>query len=188
MGWNTDILASFDDHGSDVFVGHNTIFTNPRGVLLGSRVRIDPFCLITTDLITGNNVQICSHAVLGGGSQHTIRLGNWTFVGYGSKLFCGSEDYSGEHGPVNDFWGKNKVIHGDISIADFGGVASDVIVMPGVKIPEGCCIGAKSFVYSSKQLEPWSVYLGNPLQFKKRRNEKAVRDLADDPEFWRHPS
>ena len=64
--------------------------------MLHDNVRIDPFTLITTSLEVGNYVQICSHVVLGGGSQHKITLGDWTFIGYGSKLFCASEDYSGE--------------------------------------------------------------------------------------------
>jgi len=187
IGWNDELLNELGAHGHSCYIGHNTMILNPEEVVLGSRVRIDPFTLITTKLVTDDNVQVCSHVVLGGGKQHRIQLGHWTFVGYGSKLFCGSEDYSGEYGPVNDFWGSNKVHHGDITIQRFGGVASDVIVMPGVTIPEGCCIGAKSFVYSSEKLEPWSVYFGNPLKLVKRRNKEEVLKKAKDVGFWKFP-
>jgi len=148
LGWNEDIKKSLGSCGKNVFIGHNVMITQPENVHLGDNVRIDPFTLITSKLKTGNNVQICSHAVLGGGSQ-TIILGNWSFIGYGSKLFTGSEDYSGEFGPVNDYWGNNKVFHGDIKFEDFAGIASDVIVFPNVVLPEGVCIGAKSLVVKS---------------------------------------
>lgn len=185
MPWNEEIKTTLGVCGRDVFIGLNTMILAPELCAIGNRVRIDPFTLITTALTTEDNVQICSHVVIGGGSVHRVHLGNWTFIGYGSKLFCGSEDYSGDHGPVNDYWGSNKVFHGDITIDNYAGVASDVIVMPGVTIPEGCCIGAKSFVYSSKQLEPWTVYVGNPLRKLKARNEEKVKHLAQSGNFWK---
>jgi acetyltransferase-like isoleucine patch superfamily enzyme len=122
---------------------------------------------------------------LSGGKEHTITLGSWCFVGYGSKLFCASEDYSGDYGPVNDYWGQNKIFRGDIVFNDFSGVASDVIVMPDVKIPEGCLIGAKSFVYTKNNLSPWSIWLGNPLKKHKERNRNTVLNKSVDPAFLR---
>ena len=183
MGWNEEIKSQLGSCGRNVFIGHNVIFTNPKNVHLGDNVRIDPFTLITTGLKTGSNVQICSHAVLGGGSQHTVTMGDWSFIGYGSKLFCGSEDYTGEHGPVNDFWGSNKVYHGDISIGNYSGIASDVILMPGVNLPDGCNIGLKSVVWAKDELKPYSIYFGNPLKFHKNRDKDAILRLASDPSF-----
>jgi acetyltransferase-like isoleucine patch superfamily enzyme len=183
LGWNEEIKKELGYCGTNVFIGHNTLFANPKKVFLGDNVRIDPFCWITSALRTGNNIQITSHAVLGGGKDSTITLGDWCFIGYGSKLFCGSEDYSGDYGPVNDYWGNNKVFKGDIKFNNFSGIASDVIVMPSVELPEGCTIGAKSFVYSSKYLNQWSVYTGNPLKFHKSRNKENVLKFSNDSEF-----
>ena len=76
--------------GNDRLERNNVLFTNPTEVILHDNVRIDPFSLITTQLEVGSYVQICSHAVLGGGKQQKITLGDWTFIGYGSKLFCSS--------------------------------------------------------------------------------------------------
>lgn len=182
--WNEEIKKEFKHCGQNVYIGNFTIFTNPAEVSIGDNVRIDPFCLITTALETGNNIQICSHAVLGGGARHKITLGNWNFIGYGSKLFCASEDYSGEGGPVNEFWNKqNTIYRGDIKFNDYAGVASDVIVMPKVELPEGCTIGAKSFVYSSKGLKPYAVYIGGPqLKRLKDRNELRIKEIAHDRE------
>ena len=156
---------------------------NPQNIELGDNVRIDPFCLITTALEVGEYAQICSHAVLGGGAQHKITLGKWNFIGYGSKLFCASEDYSGEYGPVNEFWGNNKIFRGDITFKDYSGIASDVIVLPGVTFPEGCTVGASSFVYTKTELREWSVYIGNPLKFHKDRNKENIITLSNDDSF-----
>lgn len=185
LGWNEEIKKQLGYCGTNVFIGHNTLFANPKKVFLGDNVRIDPFCWISAGLKTGNNVQITSHAVLGGG-KNTIHLGNWTFIGYGSKLFCGSEDYSGEYGPVNDYWGSNKVFSGDIYFNDYSGVASDVIVMPSVRLPLGCTIGAKSFVYTNKELSEWSVWIGNPLKLHKTRNKENIIKFSNDKNFLKN--
>ena len=186
VGWNESIKNELGSCGENVFIGHNVIFTNPKEVHIGNNVRIDPFTLITTSLKTGDNIQICSHTVLGGGKEHKITLGAWCFIGYGSKLFCASEDYSGEHGPVNEFWGSNKIYRGNITFKNFSGVASDVIVFPNVTLPEGCTVGAKGFIYTKNELTPWSVFLGNPLKFHKPRNKENIIKLSVNPNFLKN--
>lgn len=181
IGWNEEIKKQLKYCGENVFIGKNTFFIRPENVVLGDNVRIDPFCYIAAELEVGSNVQITTHCVLGG--RKKIKLGNWTFIGYGSKLFTGSEDYSGDFGPVNDFWGNNKVFEGEIIFEDFSGCAADTIIMPGVTLPIGCAIGAKSFVYSSKSLDEWSVFLGNPIKFHKKRNKKNILELSNNFEF-----
>lgn len=183
MSWDEKIKKQFKYCGSNVFIGEHTIFTNPAEVIIHDNVRIDPFCLITTALEIDSYCQITSHVVLGGGSKQKIKLGRWCFIGYGSKLFTASEDYTGEWGAVNEFWGSNKVFRGDIEFKDYSGIASDVIVMPGVTLPEGCTVGAKSFVYSRNNLIPWSIWIGNPLKFHKPRNRKNVIALSEDPKW-----
>jgi acetyltransferase-like isoleucine patch superfamily enzyme len=183
LGWNELVKSQLGYCGTEVFIGHNVLFANPQKVFLGDRVRIDPFTFITAGLKTGSNVQICAYAMLGGGNEHTITLGDWSFIGYGSKLFCASEDYSGEHGPVNEFWGNNEIRRGDIEFKDYAGIASDVIVFPSVIIPEGCTIGAKSFLHTNTLLHEWAVMIGNPPAHHKFRNKEKVIQLANDPTF-----
>jgi acetyltransferase-like isoleucine patch superfamily enzyme len=194
MAWDENIKKTLKYCGTNVFIGQNVIFTNPDEVYLGNNVRIDPFTLITTQLTAGDYIQICSHAVLGGGKRNHITLNGWNFIGYGSQLFCGSEDYSGNYGPVNEFWGNNKVHHAPIVFEPYAGVASQCIVMPGCTLPTGTCIGAKSFVYKTHtlntdtlekipKLNEWSVYSGNPLVFRAKRNKETVLNLSQSPDF-----
>jgi len=186
LGWNEEIKKELKSCGKNVFIGHNVMITRPDLVELGDNVRIDPFTLITTSLKTGDNVQICAGAVLGGGSQSKITLGDWTFIGYGSKLFCGSEDYSGDHGPVNEYWGSNKIYRGDITFSDYAGVASDVIVFPKVTLPLGCTVGAQSLIHTKATLKEWSVFIGSPLKFHKSRNRDVILAKAKDSSFRNH--
>jgi galactoside O-acetyltransferase len=186
VGWNEKIKNELGYCGQDVFIGHNTIFTNPSEVHLMDRVRIDPFCLITTGLYVGSNSQICSHAILSGGSQQKITLDGWTWIGYGSQLFTASEDYSGEHGSVCEFWGNNKIFRGDIYFKKYSGIASSVIVFPGITLPLGCAIGAQSLVHTKdkKKLKSWNIYIGNPLKHFRTRNSEKIMELAKDGN-WR---
>lgn len=181
MPWNEEIKKELGSCGQDVRIGDYVIFTNPKGVHLGDHVRIDPFTLVTTGLRTGNYCRICSHVALTGGSKLNVILNNWNFVGYGSKLFCVSEDYSGEGGPVTDEWNiDNIVTKGDIVFSDYSGIASDVMIFPDITLPVGCCIGAKSFVYTTAQLGEWGVYYGNPLRLRKNRNKENVITGAEN--------
>ena len=183
VGWNEEIKKQFAYCGEQVFIGNYTMFTNPAEVIIHDRVRIDPFCLITTSLEVGSNTQICSHAVLGGGSSMKITLGKWSWIGYGSQVFTASEDYSGKYGPVCEFWGDNKIYRGNIEFNDYSGIASMVMVFPGVVLPEGCAIGANSFVYTKNPLRPWTLWWGNPLKFQSNRDKETVIKLANDPEW-----
>ncbi len=182
LGWNDEIKRELKYCGSNVYIGHNVVFTNPKQVILGDKVRIDPFTLITTALEVKGHTQICSHVVIGGGSKQKVTLGKWTFIGYGSKLFTASEDYSGEFGPVNEFWNPdNEIRRGNIEFKDYSGVASDVMVFPGVVLPEGCAIAAKSLVHTKANLKPFTVYIGgsgDPLRVMKFRNQSKIEYIA----------
>jgi len=186
VGWNEDIKKYLgrcsDEH---VYIGNQVIFTCPQYVELDHHVRIDPFTLVTARLQIGHHSHVGSHVLIGGGSGSKVKMGKWTTLVYGSKLLCGSEDATGEHGPINAPWGNNKVISGDITIEDFGVVFSNCLIMPGITIPEGCVIGAGSTITKkmSSHLEPWSVYLGTPPRLLYRRNKGKILELAEDPKF-----
>lgn len=180
-GWNTEFWRDkLGSCGQDVLIGHNVVFTNPESVFLGNHVRIDPFCLITATLQTGDFVHVCSHAVLGGGKLQRVVLKGWNFIGYGSKLFTASEDYSGAGGPVMEHWNPdNKVERGDIVFEDFSGVASDVIVMPKARLPKGMTVGMKSLVWATNIYTPWAKYWGNPIQYQCMRDKEKILEVAD---------
>ena len=186
MGWNEEVKKTLNHVGTNVFIGENVVFLNPKQVILGDHVRIDPFTIVSGNLLVGSYVQIMSHVVLSC-SKAPIILEDWTFIGYHSRIFTASEDYSGNFGPVNNYWSKyNKVDIRQVHIKKHGGIASNCTIMPGVTLPEGCCIGADSFVYKNEYhyfndklpFEEYSVYVGKPLRLLKNRNKAEVIKIA----------
>jgi acetyltransferase-like isoleucine patch superfamily enzyme len=159
LGWNEEIKSQFKSCGENVLIGHNVMFARPELVELGNNVRIDPFTYVGGGLVTGDNIQICSHNTFPG--KHTIHLHGWNFVAYGCKLITGSEDFTGNFGPVNDYWGENKVYEEDIHFEKYSGVCSDCLVMPGARLLEGVVFGAKSFVSKNNAAKPYELWIAN---------------------------
>ena len=60
------------------------------------------------------------------------------------------DDYDGTIIIENDVW-----------------IGANVIILPNVKIGEGCIVGAGSVV--TKDLSKFSIYAGNPCKFLKKR-------------------
>lgn len=178
LGWNEDIKKKLGSCGENVYIGHNVMFARPERVFLGNNVRIDPFAYISCGLITEDFVQICAGVTMVG--RKDIHLKGWNFVSYGTKLITGSEDFRGEFGPVNDFWGHNKVYEGDIVIEKYAGVCADVLVMPGVTIPEGTVFGAKSFVGKNHKAKEYELWMGNPLVKNCDRNRATIIEKANE--------
>jgi len=46
-------------------------------------------------------------------------------------------------------------------------VAADAFVGPGVTLGEGAVLGARAVAFGD--LEPWSVYIGNPMREVRKR-------------------
>ena len=172
LGWNEDIKKHLGHCGENVYIGHNVMFARPERVFLGDNVRIDPFTFISCGLKTENYIQICANVIMCG--RKDVYLNGWNFVSYGSKLITGSEDFRGHHGPVNDFWGKNKVFEGDIIYQKYSGTCADTIVMPGTVLPEGTVFGAQSFVGKNHKAKEYELWLGNPLKKNSDRNKEMI--------------
>lgn len=185
MAWSDSVKRSLGSCGENVFIDETVRFARPNDVHLGNRTRIAFGCYISTPLHTFSDVQIEPMAVLAG--RQAVIMENWTFVGFHSRIFTTSEDYSGEHGPVNQFWGKNRASEGVVQFKDHSGIASNVTVFPGVLFPEGATVGADSMVRSADPLVPWFVHYRRHgsahLAPWAERNQATVIAKANDPAF-----
>ena len=96
------------------------------------------------------------------------------FIGHHSIIsqnafICGAtHDYNSEH---FDYVMKKIVIE------PYVWIGSRAIVLPGVSCKEGSVLGAGAV--SSKNLEAWTVYSGNPAQPIKKRNNISLHNLED---------
>lgn len=73
---------------------------------------------------------------------------------------------------------------GDTVVGNDVWIGSEAMIMPGVQIGDGAVIGARAVI--TKNIEPYSVVVGNNLVIKKRFNEKSIQSLLDI-QWWEWP-
>ena len=71
---------------------------------------------------------------------------------------------------------------GDVIIGNNVWIGADVFIASGVTIGDGAIIGAKSVI--TKNVEPYSLYCGNPATFKKFIFKKNIRDFLIELKWW----
>ena len=115
-----------------------------------------------------SNLELMAYATVGPGvecyNMAPIRIGERSIVSQRAFLCGGTHDISDPSFPLrvrpitigNDVW-----------------IASEAFVAPGVRIGDGCVLGARSCAF--EDTSPWTVYRGNPA--------KPIRERK-----WRNPS
>lgn len=199
LGWNEEIKKELGACGQNVFIGHNVMFARPKEVFLGDNVRIDPFALINCGLVAEGNNQLSSHTIMNG--RKTVHLGEWVGFGYRVTVLTGSEDFTGEFGPANDWFGKNKSFENDVVFETFSNALTNSLILPGCIIPEGAVIGANAVVRPEDELHPYWIHAMRPkflpspfenssqhrvkmtLQAFRERNQKNILKFARE---WRN--
>ncbi|WP_279131736.1 acyltransferase [Photobacterium phosphoreum] len=148
----------------------------------GEGVRLYPLCKMirAENAKLDNHAQIFDHVFIDAGKEFVLGkystltwqvlieggaraiIGDRVFVGPGSKLLTSTYKINGfytvEHLPT----GCQDTDYGDIIIEDDAYIGANCTIMPGVTIGEGAVVGVNSFV--RKNLEPWTVYMGNPCK------------------------
>jgi virginiamycin A acetyltransferase len=69
-----------------------------------------------------------------------------------------------------------------IEIGNAVWICTQAIILPGVKIGDGAIIGAGSIV--TKDVEPYSITVGNPAVHKKYRFKKGIIDELLEIKWW----
>ena len=100
-----------------------------------------------------------------------LTIGENSSVGDGARLYClgpvtiGSHVSISQHAHVcagtHDFTRPDMpLIRPPITINDHAWIAADAFVGPGIAVGEGAILGARGCAF--KDLEPWTIYGGNP--------------------------
>ncbi|EKO3569133.1 acyltransferase [Vibrio metschnikovii] len=193
---------------SDELKGLEFMGDNFKGKLnfCGDGVRLYPLCKMirAENAKLDNHCQIFDHVFIDAGKEFVLGkystltwqvlveggaraiIGDRVFVGPGSKLLTSTYKINGfytvEHLPE----GCQETEYGDIIIEDDAYIGANCTIMPGVTIGEGAVVGVNSFV--RKNLEPWTVYIGNPCKAigkrEKPTNEKT--ELLNNVDWSNH--
>ncbi|MDE8650481.1 putative colanic acid biosynthesis acetyltransferase [Novosphingobium album (ex Liu et al. 2023)] len=98
--------------------------------------------------------------------QGPISIGDYTVVSQGAHLCAGTHDIADPY-----FQLVTRPIH----IGARAWIAAEAFVGPGVTVGDGAVLGARCV--AMRDIEPWSVYSGNPARFLKPR---VMRSAPDD--------
>jgi acetyltransferase-like isoleucine patch superfamily enzyme len=158
--------------GENVIIGKTVRIRKPKEVSIGDGTIIDDFCYISCGITIGKNCHIASNVSISGGKGH-FYMGDYSTISNHCSLHCASSDY-GEMSldlpsVPNDIQYGGEV--GDIELGKYVTIGAHSCILPNTKIPDGIACGAftllKPFNY-----EPYSLYIGIPAKFVKKRNGK----------------
>jgi galactoside O-acetyltransferase len=171
----TELQAMGIKCGSNVLV-HRTVQFFGNNVVLGSNVRIDCYCVISSKcpVVIGNYVHLGAGVSIIG----TAGVGIEDFAGLSPRvtLFTTSDDFVEGYltNPMvpNEF---RKVLSGPVVVQKHGIIGAASVVLPGVTVATGAAVGALSLV--QKDVPPYSVACGNPLRVIGKRNSSRLIQL-----------
>ena len=114
------------------------------------------------------NLEMGDHTALGRNTEilnfSPVRVGRMSVISQDCYVSTGSHDFEHPHMPL---------IHAPIEIGSECWLAAGVFVCPGVTIPNGVVVGARSVIAKSLP-DPWSVYAGNPCRRIRARTMKSL--------------
>jgi len=164
----------FKSVGANVRIARNATIIGLRNIALGENIRIDDHVVIAChagSLELGNHIHIAGGCYLGcaGG----IRLADFTGLSQGVRVYSGTDDYSGKsltNPTVPHQYLKLSIAR--VTLEKHVIVGSGSVILPGVTIGEGSCVGALSLV--TKSLESWGVYFGSPVKRLRSRSKNLL--------------
>lgn len=169
----------FKSIGNNVQIAGNCMINGIENISIDSNVRIDGYSsLIVTGggfLKIGSYVHIGSYCHLL--ANDGITIGDFSGLSQGVRIYTRNDDYSGETLTNPTVPEKFRgVSGGSVTLKDHVILGSGSIVLPNIYIGEGTAVGALSLVH--KNLEPWTVYFGNPVRKFKKRSKKLLEYRA----------
>jgi galactoside O-acetyltransferase len=163
--------------GKDVFISDRAIIKRPSLCDIGSHNAIDNEVTISTELIMGDYIHIAPGVTAIGGADSKLILEDFSFIAAGTKVVCGSEDYTGL-GLVGPTIPKEyrSINYSTVKFGRFAGCGVNCSIMPGVTFGEGAILGANSLAV--RDLEPWTIYVGSPAKPVKKRDMMLILKYA----------
>jgi len=169
----------FNKVGQNVIVYEPITIIKPEMISLANNIIISEFVYINGGLGTyiGNHIHIAAQSCISGGGYFVIE--DFAGLSAGVKIITGSALFNGEGltSPTlpADF---QSVKRSFVIIKKHCVLATNVIVHPGVVIGEGAIVASGSIV--TKDVEPWSIYMGTPAKKIKERDSRNILKLEKE--------
>ena len=165
--------------GKNIKIFQPTTLIDESKFTIGNNVIISEYCHIYGGLGVkiGDFVHISANVCIGGGGK--LVIGNFVNVSAGAHLVTGSDSVEGDAlvGAACPLELRN-VNRSIIILEDYSWVGTNATILPGITIGEGAVVGAGAVV--TKNIEPWTIVVGNPARFIKKRYRDKIIKLATE--------
>ena len=177
MAWLTAAKIKsmgFAKVGKEVYLSDKASFHNCAAISLGTRVRIDDFCVLSAGeggIHIGSHVHVAVFSSLIGAGE--IRLDDFSNISSRVAIYSSTDDFSGEAMtnpmvPARFTNVKSAPVH----IGRHVLIGAGSIVLPGCVLAEGVAVGALSMV--NRSCEAFGIYSGVPARLKRPRSKRLI--------------
>lgn len=134
------------------------------GAKLGQSFRIHASCRVWApwQLIAGDFVSVGEGAHFY--NMAPITVGHRAVISQGSHLCAGTHDYNSPN---------FQLVAKPITIGEDAWICTEAFIGPGVDVPAGCVVGARSVMTRTPVDGAWHVFAGNPVKKIKQRQIRA---------------
>lgn len=159
-------------YGNNVFISRNASIYGAGTISIGNNVRIDDFCILSGVISISSYVHISAYTALYGKGE--IEIEDFVTISGRVLVFSENDDYSGAFmtNPMVPAQYTN-VVSAKVVFKKHSIIGSGSIILPGVIIGEGACVGSMSLVKHS--LDEWCIYAGVPVvKIKERKKDILI--------------
>lgn len=160
---------SFEGRG--IHVGDDVVFFGYTMLVLGA-----PEWYPLANISIGSGVIMNMSAYISG--EGGLSIGDYALIGSNSNILTGGHAIHGGDPVIV----KNPLTFGPIHIGNSVWVGAGATIIDGVTIGEGAVVGAGSVL--TRDVEPYSVYVGNPARFKHYRRGHEPKSF-DEKRWWK---
>lgn len=172
-------MLNIKEIGSDVRIYQPVALISPENLVLKNSIIISEFAYIAAGLGTwvGNHIHIATHSSISGGGYCIME--DFSGIAAGARLITGTANVGGFNMTSPTLPAEYQDVERSfVYLGKHSAVFTNAVVFPGVTIGEGAIVSVGSVVKTD--LEPWTIYAGNPavkIAKRPRRNILKQEDL-----------
>lgn len=164
--------------GGNVRIYQPVALISPENLVLKNHIIISEFAYLAAGLGTwiGNHIHIAAHSSISGGGYCVME--DFSGIAAGARLITGSANVGGFNMTSPTLPGEfQDVERSYIHMAKHSAIFTNAVVYPGVTIGEGAIVAVGSVVKDN--LEPWTIYAGNPAKKVAKRPKRNILNQED---------
>lgn len=167
--------------GERVLISRDAKIFSPETISIGNNVLIDAFTIMNGDIVIGNHVHISSHCEVYSSENSQIVFGDYCGISSHVSFYSQTDDYNGPYMNNPTVPPRYRCIsEQSVILEKHVLIATQSVVLPGVRVGEGCSFGACSLI--NKSTPPGGVYVGAPCRRIHERDVEGIRRLAAELE------